>query len=141
MPRQGQVCVLVHRARAVRVAVYPHTARIEDARDVLRARRFEQHAGPAVVDELGAGWVGDDVVDVRDRCEMHYRVAASDGPAHGVEVQQIADQRLDLAVVVRRLHEVEVPRRVPMRRQTVDDVRADESRAACDEDLHRGAGW
>ena len=84
MPRQGQVCVLVHWACAVRIAVYPHTARIEDARDVLRARRFEQHARPAVVDELGAGWVRDDVVDVRDRCEMHDRVAASDGPAHGV---------------------------------------------------------
>jgi hypothetical protein len=73
------------------------------------------------------------VVHIRDGREVHDRVAPADAGANGVDVEQVADDR---RVRVLRPDEIEDDGLVPGGRQLVDDVRADEARAAGDQDLH-----
>ena len=92
---------------------------------------------PRDVHRVGSVGVLDHLVHVRQRREVHDRIAALDGGADSVAIGEVRERGVDLALgVPGRRDEVEDPRLVACYGQLVDDVRADEARAAGNENLH-----
>ena len=96
---------------------------------------------------LGSRRILRDLVDVGHRSQVDDHVAARNGRAYGILVAQVAKRVLEgMTVQVGRDDEIEVPRFVPRRHDLVDDVRADETGPACDENSQGNtsspaAGW
>ena len=145
--RQRQRRVLVDLLGPRRVAVDPDRAGVHEARHAFLPRRLEQHVRAAGVHLLGPGRILRDLVDVGHRGQVDDHVAARHGRAHGILVAQIAKGVLErMTVQVGRVDEIEVPCFVSRRHDLVDDVRADETGPACDENSQGNtsspaAGW
>jgi hypothetical protein len=89
------------------------------------------------VDAAGANGIRHDVVDVGNRGEMDHRIAAADRAPRRLAVRHVAgDREIRPRRVMPRRHEVEHHRLVARGVERVEDVRADEARAAGDEDSH-----
>ena len=121
----------------------PYTSSVDTctSRDARLANVLEQHLRPA---ELGAAEVlgGEDrAVDVGLGGEVDDRVAAARcardvGGLRDVAVVEL-DVRRQIRAVARVRQLVEHDDVVARREQALDEMRADEARAACDEDPHR----
>ncbi len=66
---------------------------------------------------------------------MADRIAAAQRPAHVLDAADVSEHGLDVVVPGGRTG-VEDPRDMPGGNQAIDDMRADEARAARDQDAH-----
>ena len=140
--RLRQRGVFVDQAISVRVAVHPDGARVDHPVDAFEAGCFEHSAGAVPVVERGARGVGEHGVDIGQRREVCDRIASIQSGPQCVEVEQVADNGIDLVgIMVSRGHQVEDARLVPVGEQAVHNVGPDESRPARHEDLHAGTPW
>ena len=79
--------------------------------------------------------------------EMHESIDALQCPLHGVAVADVALDPFDIgsqivgpAVVNLGIERVEHPHVVAGRKQAIDEMRADEAGATCDQDMHLDGG-
>ena len=79
--------------------------------------------------------------------KMHESIHAVQGPLHRVAVADVALDPFDIggqivrpAVVNLRIERVEHPHVVAARKQAIDEMRADEAGATCDQDMHLAGG-
>ena len=92
------------------------------------------------VDAVGPDWVGDDIVDVRDRCQVDDRVASPDSAARDLAIGDVAaDRCVRPGRMMARGDEVEDDRLVAAGGEDIENMRADESGAAGDENPHSAA--
>ena len=115
------------------VAAYTHTV-LETMTRPASARRpaSSTRATPKRVEGDALGRVGDDVVHVGHRREVEDRVRVLQRVGDGVLVEHVDVGPLD--VRLRRRLRVDDPHVVARAEEGVDDVRADEARAAGDRD-------
>ena len=92
---------------------------------------------PRALSSSAAGRVLRHEPDVGGRGEVDDRVAALGRGEDGWRVEQVADDHLAVLAPVAGVERVEHARLVTLAQQSVDDVRADEARAAGNEDVQR----
>jgi hypothetical protein len=140
------------------LAVERHARRHHEARERAPLRplghRLEQHRGAHVVDARVAGDLVHALADPHRRGEVVDRVDAVERPVHRAAVAHVAHHQLDLGievlgaapvggrVAVHLLRErVERPHAMAVSQEQVGEVRADEARAAGDQDGLPHGAW
>src|SRR5581483_8038420 len=131
MRRRAQRCVF-RDIRLRDIAIHPRCTAIDDAFDLRLPRRFENIDCAANVDRLRVMWLFEDVFDVG---EMHDRIDAAYVHLQMLEAQETAVIEFDVAAV-RRHHHVEHAHGDVAVAKLVDDVRADETGTASNQDSH-----
>ncbi len=123
------------------VAVDPDRAAIDQPPDARAPNTLQHRQRSPRVRLLGVAGAGVDLPYVGNGGQMDERVAIVGRPIDGGWIGDAAENGLYVVGrVVGGGHEVQDPRDDAGQQEPVDDMRADESRAACDQDPHAPAG-
>ena len=91
------------------ISVHPDCAAEDETAHTCVAGGFEQDLRSTDVDPTGSQRVGHDIVDVCNRSQMDYCLAAKKSSADRSAVKDVPELGFDRVAVVGRMHQIEDP--------------------------------